>query len=54
MKNTAGETSSPSSSQKISHETPLTLQDALDLLDLKEAPLGPENYGIMIGGCRAC
>jgi hypothetical protein len=52
MKNTAEDQSSTSNSPKISHEIRLTLQDALDLLGLKEAPFGPENYGIMIGGLQ--
>jgi hypothetical protein len=50
MKNTAEDQSSSSNSPKTSHETRLTLQDALKLLDLKEVPGGPEYSGIMIGG----
>ncbi|MDR3570014.1 MAG: hypothetical protein P4L43_18480 [Syntrophobacteraceae bacterium] len=50
MKHTANAQSSPSNSPKTSQEPRLTLEDALKLLDLKEAPGGPEYSGIMIGG----
>ncbi len=53
MKNTTNGISSSSSSPKASQETQLTLEDALNLLGLKEAPFGPENYGILIGGTQS-
>ena len=53
MRNTASEKSSSSNSPKDSPETLLTLEDALSLLGLEEAPFGSENYGILIGGTRS-
>ncbi|MGO9019365.1 MAG: hypothetical protein ACLQVJ_13555 [Syntrophobacteraceae bacterium] len=52
MKSTEQTTSSPSNSLESSQETQLTLEDALELLGLKEAPFGPDNYGILIGGTQ--
>jgi len=43
---------STSNSLKTSQETQLTLEDALNLLGLKEVPGGPEYSGIMIGGLQ--
>jgi hypothetical protein len=38
---------------KTTEELPLTLEDALSLLEVKEVPGGPELSGLMIGGLQS-